>query len=92
MPATCQPGCGVRVEDAHLRLIECFRVNFLVKSFGDRGALKDAILPEEEPVFESEFGEREADDESLPREEWPVQPARQALRVVSLSMSTSAKL
>jgi hypothetical protein len=34
--------------------------------------LQDAILPEEKPVFESELREREADDEALPREEWPV--------------------
>jgi hypothetical protein len=91
MPATCKLGCGVRVEDAHLRLVERFRVDFLVESFGDRGALKDAILPKEKPVFESEFGEREAHDEALPREEWPVQPARQALRIVSLRMSTSTR-
>jgi hypothetical protein len=42
-------------------------------------------LAEEEPVFESEFSEREADDKALPWEEWPVQPARQALVVVSLA-------
>jgi hypothetical protein len=29
-------------------------------------------LPEEEPVFKSELGEREADDETLPWKEWPV--------------------
>jgi hypothetical protein len=78
------------LEDAYLRLVERFRVNFLVESFGNRGALENAILPEEEPVFESEFRKREADDEALPREEWPVQPARQALRVVSLRVSTIA--
>jgi hypothetical protein len=78
------------LEDAYLRLVERFRVNFFVESFGDRGALENAILPEEEPVFESEFRKREADDEALPREEWPVQPARQALRVVSLRVSTIA--
>jgi hypothetical protein len=92
MPATCKLGCGVGVEDAHLRLVERFRVDFLVEGFRDRGALEDAILPEEEPVFESEFRKREADDEALPREEWPVQPARQALRAVSLRVSTSATI
>jgi hypothetical protein len=29
-------------------------------------------LPEEEPVLERELSEREADDEALPGEEWPV--------------------
>jgi hypothetical protein len=57
---------------AHLGLVKCFRVDFLVESFGDRGALKNAVLPEEEPVFERELSEREADDEALPGEEWPV--------------------
>jgi hypothetical protein len=68
---------------AHLGLVECFGVDFLVESFGDRGALEDAVLAEEQPVFESEFSEREADDEALPWEEWPVEPARQALGCVS---------
>jgi hypothetical protein len=72
MPVACKLECGVCHCHAHLRLVERFRVNFLVKSFGDRGALEDAVLPEEEPVFESEFSEREADDEALPWEQWPV--------------------
>jgi len=48
--------------------------------------LQDAVLAEEKPVFESEFSEREADDEALPWEEWPVEPARQALGYVSLTL------
>jgi hypothetical protein len=34
--------------------------------------LQDAVLPEEKPVFERELRERKADDEALPREQWPV--------------------
>lgn len=64
----------------YLGLVECGRVDFLVESFGDCGTLENAILAEEEPVLEREFSEREAHDELLPWEEWPVQPAGQALR------------
>jgi hypothetical protein len=63
---------GARDEYADLGLVECFRVDFLVESFGDRGALQDAVLPEEKPVFEGELREREADNEALPRKQWPV--------------------
>ena len=55
-----------------LRLVECFCVDFLVKGFGNCGALEDAVLAEEQPVLESELSEREADDEALPWKEWPV--------------------
>jgi hypothetical protein len=72
MPAACKLECGARNDCTDLRLVECFRVNFLVESFGDRGALQDAVLPEEKPVFERELRERKADDEALPREQWPV--------------------
>jgi len=72
MPAACKLECGVCNCYAHLRLVERFRVDFLVKSFGDRSALENAVLPEEEPVFESEFSEREAHDKALPWEQWPV--------------------
>jgi hypothetical protein len=34
--------------------------------------LQDAVLAEKQPVFESEFREREADDEALPWEKRPV--------------------
>jgi hypothetical protein len=34
--------------------------------------LQDAVLAEEQPVFESEFRKREADDEALPWEERPI--------------------
>jgi hypothetical protein len=72
MPAICKLKCGVWDRYADLRLVECFCVDFLVKSFGDRGALQDAVLAKEKPVFESEFSEREADNEALPWEERPV--------------------
>lgn len=72
MPIACELECGALDCCAHLRLVERFRIDFLVESSGDRGALENAILPKEEPVFESEFSEREADDETLPWEEWPV--------------------
>jgi hypothetical protein len=63
----------------HLGLVESGTVDFLVEGLGDGGALQDAVLAEEKPVLKSEFGEREADDQLLPGEEWPVQPAGQAL-------------
>jgi hypothetical protein len=72
MPAAVSLSVGARDAYADLGLVECFRVDFLVKSFGDRGALQDAVLPEEKPVFESELREREADNEALPRKQWPV--------------------
>lgn len=64
----------------YLRLVECFLVNFLVQRLGDDGALQNAVLAEQQPVFESEFSEREADNQLPPREERPVQPAGQALQ------------
>jgi hypothetical protein len=71
-PIASKLECGALHRRAHLGLVKCFRVDFLVESFGDRGALKNAVLPEEEPVLERELSEREADDEALPGEEWPV--------------------
>lgn len=57
-------------------------VDFLVQRLGDRRALENAVLAEEQPVLEREFSEREADDQLLPREERPVEPASQALQEV----------
>lgn len=64
----------------YLRLIECFLVDFLVQRLGDDGALQNAVLAEQQPVFQSEFSERETDYQLPPREERPVQPAGQALQ------------
>jgi hypothetical protein len=64
---------------ANLRLVECFLFNFLVKCFRDGGFLEDTVLAVEKPVLEGEMGEGEAYDEALPWEEWPVEPAGQAL-------------
>lgn len=63
----------------HLGFVESGTVNFLVEGLGDGGALQDAVLAEEKPVLEGKLSEREADDQLLPGEEWPVQPAGQAL-------------
>ena len=41
--------------------------------------MEDTVLAVEEPVFECELCEREADDEPLPWELRPVEPAGQAL-------------
>lgn len=46
-------------------------------------------MTEEEPVFESEFSEREAYYEALPWKERPVEPARQALYIVSIAAMPS---
>jgi hypothetical protein len=64
---------------AYLGFVESGAVDFLVKGLGDGGALQDAVLAEEKPVLEGKFSERETDDQLLPWEEWPVQPAGQAL-------------
>jgi hypothetical protein len=68
---------------AYLRFVESISFNLLVEGLGDRSTLEDTVLAEEKPVFKSELCEREADDESLPREERPVKPAGQVLRRVS---------
>jgi hypothetical protein len=57
-------------------------VNLLVQRLGDSRALQNAVLAEEQPVLERKLGEREADDQLLPREERPVEPASQALQEV----------
>ena len=72
-------GVGRSGEKAHLRLVECGLIDFLLKSFGDCLLLQHAVLAEEQPVFERKFGEGEADDELLPWEERPVEPAGQTL-------------
>lgn len=64
---------------AYLRLVEGGLVNFILECLGDCCALEDRVLAEEEPVLECELGEGEANDEPLPREERPVEPAAQAL-------------
>ena len=43
----------------------------------------------EEPVFEGELCEREADDEALPWKKRPVKPAGQALECISLELSSN---
>lgn len=35
----------------YLRLVECFLVDFLVQRLGDDGALQNAVLAEQQPVF-----------------------------------------
>lgn len=65
--------------EAHLRFIKRFLFNFLVESLGDRSALEDTVLAEEKPVFEGKLCEREADNQALPWELRPVEPAGQAL-------------
>jgi hypothetical protein len=69
--------------EMYLRFVERGLVNLLVKRFGDRFFLEHLVLAEQEPVFERELGEGEAEDELLPREERPVEPASQALCIVS---------
>ena len=70
----------MRAFGTYLRLVKRFPFYFLVEGLGDRSALQDAVLAVEKPVFEREFGEVEADDETLPWEERPVEPAAQALQ------------
>jgi hypothetical protein len=67
---------------AYLGFVECLLVDFLVQRLGDSRALQNAVLAEEQPVLERELGEGEADDQLLPREERPVEPASQALQEV----------
>ena len=76
-PKRDEVACSYR--PSYLRLVECLLVDFLIQRLGDDGALQNAVLAEQQPVFQSEFSEREADDQLLPREERPVQPAGQAL-------------
>jgi hypothetical protein len=70
----------------YLRLVECCLINFLVEGLGDSSALQDSVLSEKQPVFEGELSEREGNDEALPREERPVEPARQALEDISIRL------
>ena len=67
---------------AYLRFVECLLVDFLVQRLGHSRALQNAVLAEEQPVLERELGEGEADNQLLPREERPVEPASQALQEV----------
>lgn len=70
---------GLQSMCAYLGLVECVPLNFFVEGLGDSGSLEDTVLTEEKPVFKGEFCEREANDEALPWEERPVEPAGQAL-------------
>ena len=70
---------GLQSMCAYLGLVECVPLNLFVEGLGDSGSLEDTVLTEEKPVFESEFCEGEANDEALPWEERPVEPAGQAL-------------
>jgi hypothetical protein len=74
---------GLQSMCAYLGLVECVPLNFFVEGLGDSGSLEDTVLTEEKPVFECEFCEGEANDEALPWEERPVEPAGQALDGVS---------
>jgi hypothetical protein len=68
---------------AYLGFVESIPFDFLVKSLGDSSSLEDAVLTVEKPVLKGELCEGEADDEALPWEERPVEPAGQALNCVS---------
>jgi hypothetical protein len=70
----------------YLRLVKCRLFNFFAEGFGDGGFLEDTVLAVEKPVLEGEFGEGEAYDEALPWEEWPVEPAGQALLMLLVVM------
>jgi hypothetical protein len=76
--------CGVLSTD--LRLVKCRLFDFFAEGFGDGGFLEDTVLAVEKPVLEGEFGEGEAYDEALPWEEWPVEPAAQALLMLLVVM------
>jgi hypothetical protein len=87
MPVVCQHALSdERVKGVYLRLVERFLVDFLVEGLGDSSTLQDAVLSEEKPVFEGEFSERKGDNEALPWEERPVEPARQALGEVRIDL------
>ncbi len=64
---------------AYLRFIESLSFDFLVEGLGYGSSLEDTVLTVEKPVLKGEFCEGEADNEALPWEERPVEPAGQAL-------------
>jgi hypothetical protein len=72
-------GPGQRRGLADLRFVECLLVNLFLEGFWDCYSLQDFVLTEQQPVFERELGEREAEDELLPWKERPVEPASKAL-------------
>jgi hypothetical protein len=62
-----------------LRLVEDFLRNLGRENLWRAGVLQDLVLAEREKRFEDILGEREAKDELLPWEEWPIEDARKAL-------------
>lgn len=68
-----------------MRLVESIPIDFLFQGLRDAVPLQDTVLTEEKPVLKCELGERESKDQLLPREERPVEPAREALNTVSIT-------
>lgn len=83
MPVSCELEAGVPGPQTYLRLIECGLINLLLERFGNCLLLEHLVLAEQKPVLEREFSEREAEDELLPWEERAVEPASQALHMIS---------
>ena len=74
-----------------MRLVKSISVDFLFQGLRDVVPLQNTVLTEEKPVLECEFSEREAKDQLLPREERPVEPAREALSSVSMATVGTGK-
>lgn len=68
-----------------LALVVDFLGDFLLQNLWWLGLLQNLILAQRQETFEEILGDRETDDELLPREERPVKEASEALWRVSVS-------
>ena len=66
-------------EISYLGLVEDFLRNLARENFWWTCTLEHLVLAEGEITLEGVLGEREAQDELLPWEQWPVQGAGEAL-------------
>jgi hypothetical protein len=67
----------------YLRLCERGLFNLILEGLGNDSASEHAVLAKEEPILESKLSERETDNELLPWEVRPVEPAGQTLQIRS---------
>ena len=62
-----------------LTLVEYFLGDFILENLRGRGLLQDLVLSEGEEAFEEVLAPREANDQTLPREEGAVEEASKTL-------------